>query len=152
MKKSPGQIKYVVKNKKASYLYYILDRYEAGISLQGSEVKSIRNSNVGLVDAYCKVEKGQLYILNMNIATYEKSDYTNHEPRRKRRLLMHCREIRRIRGKLQEKGLTLIPMGIYFKRDWAKVELGLAKGKKQADKRESLKQREAKREIRKYRG
>lgn len=154
MKKTSGAtqgVKYVTKNKKATYLYHITDRYEAGIALQGTEVKSVRQGNVSMADAYCKVTGNELFLLNMNIAPYEKGGYCNHAPARKRRLLMHRREILRLRSKLVQRGYTLIPLSLYFTRGLAKLSLGLAKGKHKADKRQSLKQKEAKREIRRYR-
>lgn len=150
MKKSEGAIKPISKNQKALFLYYIVDRYEAGISLQGTEVKSIRAHNVNLSEAYCRVQDDQLYIINLHIAPYEMGGYINHKPKRKRRLLMHAHEIVRLQAKLDERGFTLIPLSLYFQRGWVKVELGLAKGKKKQDKREHIKEREAKKEIRRH--
>lgn len=152
MKKSQGAIKHVAKNKKAQHDYQILERFEAGIVLVGTEAKSLRAGQVSLTDAYCKVEDGELNIIHLNIAAYDNSGYIKHNPTRKRKLLMHYREILKLHNKLVLRGYTLIPLGIYFKRGWAKVELGLAKGRPKADKREYLKQKEAKREIRKYMG
>jgi SsrA-binding protein len=151
MKRSEGNLKIVLKNKRAFHDYHILDRYEAGIALTGTEIKSIRETKINLNDAYCKVQRnGELYVINMNISTYEKGGYVNHDPLRKRKLLMHRREIKRLRSKLAERGFTLVPLMVYFKRGWAKMELGLGKGKTQYDKREALKKKEAKKEISKY--
>lgn len=151
MKKSEGASKIVAKNKKAYHLYFIQEQYEAGIELEGTEVKSLREGKVSLSDSYCKVRKGdELLLLNLNISPYDSGGYTNHNPIRKRRLLMHKREIIKLRDKLTMKGYTLVPLAIYFKRGWAKIELGLAKGKKKFDKRESLKEKDAKRDLKKY--
>ena len=151
MKQSPGAAKIIVKNKKAYHLYFIQEQYETGIELEGTEVKSLRDGKVSLSDSYCKVNKNdELLLLNLNIAPYSSGGYTNHSPIRKRKLLMHKREIIKLRNKLQQKGYTLVPLSIYFKRGWAKVELGLAKGKKKFDKREDLKQKEASRESKRY--
>lgn len=152
MKKSEGNIKIVAKNKKAQQLYFFEEFMEAGIELQGTEVKSIRLGRVNLADAYCKIHKNQeIFLFHANIATYDNGGYTNHNPTRKRRLLLHKREIIKLRTKLQQRGFTLIPVSLYFKRGWAKVELGLAKGKRKADKRESLKQKEAQKMMKNYR-
>ena len=143
--------KIVIKNKKAYFLYEIHKKYEAGIELQGTEVKSIRQNKISLADSYCKINKKQeIFILNLNIATYDNGGYANHKPLRKRRLLLHKREITRLRTKLQEQGFTLIPLSVYFKRGWAKIELGLGKGKKKFDKREKLKKQQMTKDIKKY--
>ncbi len=151
MKKTEGQIKIITRNHKATYSYILFDRFEAGISLQGTEVKSIRQGQINLTDAYCKVEESELSLVNLHIAPYAMGGYVNHQPKRKRRLLMHKREIVRLRSKLVERGFTLIPLALYFKRGMVKVELALAKGKKMSDKRESLREKDAQRELRNYR-
>lgn len=150
MKTSTGNAKLIAKNKKAYFLYEISDKYEVGIELMGTEVKSIRQSKISLVDSYCRINKDELFVFNMHIAVYENRGYSNHDPLRKRRLLMHKREIRKLKIKLQQRGFTLVPLSIYFKRGWAKMEIGLAKGKRKFDKRESLKKKDAKKEMRKY--
>lgn len=151
MKKAQGNIKIILKNKKAFHNYHILDRFEVGIALVGTEIKSIRNTKVNIGDAFCKIDKNEeLILFNMNISTYEKGGYSNHDPLRPRKLLMHKREIRRLKAKLQQRGFTLVPVSVYLKNGRAKLELGLGKGKDTADKREALKKREAQREISKF--
>ena len=137
----------VATNRKARHDYHIDDTFEAGIALTGTEIKSIRAGRVSLRDSYATVKEGELWLLNTHIAPYLHGTYANHEPRRPRKLLMHRREINRITGKLQEKGFTLVPLRLYLKNNLAKVELGLARGKKQYDKRAALRQRETRREI-----
>ena len=141
------QVKPIARNRKAFHDYEILDKLEAGIELRGTEVKSLRNGKVQMADAYARVEDGELYLVGLHISPYEKTAYGNHEPTRKRRLLAHRREIRRLAGKLNERGLTLVPLSLYFRRGWAKVELGLARGKRQYDKRQDIKRREHQRQI-----
>ena len=141
------QVKPIARNRKAFHDYEILDKLEAGIELRGTEVKSLRNGKVQMADAYARVEEGELYLVGLHISPYEKTAYGNHEPTRKRRLLAHRREIRRLAGKLNERGLTLVPLSLYFRRGWAKVELGLARGKRQYDKRQDIKRREHQRQI-----
>lgn len=151
MKKSEGNRKIILNNKKAFHSYIILDRFEVGIALTGTEIKSIRQTKVSIAESYCKIEKNnELLILNMNIATYDKGGYTNHEPLRKRTLLIHKREITRLKVKLQQRGFTLIPLSLYLKRGIAKIELGLGRGKNTADKRESLKKRDAQRDMKNF--
>ncbi len=145
MTKQP--VKVVASNRKARHDYHIEDTFEAGIVLTGSEIKSIRAGQVNLRDSFAIVRNGELWLMNTHIAPYHQASYTNHEPRRDRKLLMHRREINRLSGKLQEKGLTLIPLQIYLKNSRAKVELGLARGKKLYDKRESLRERDDRRQI-----
>ena len=142
-KAAPGDI---ATNRQASFRYELLERWECGIQLQGSEVKSLREGGVQLKDAYAEVRDGEVWLQRMYIAPY-KPARENHEPERPRKLLMHRREIERLIGKTAEKGLTLVPTRIYFKGRHAKVELALAKGKEQKDKRRSIKERETKREI-----
>jgi len=138
----------IATNRKAFHEYFIEDKFETGIVLVGTEVKSIKNSNVSLVGTYATVDGGQLNLHGMNIATYECGSMFNHEPLRKRRLLMHALEIRRLKEKIDQKGYTLIPLSIYLKRGMVKLELGLCKGKRAYDKRETLKKKSADEEAR----
>ena len=140
-------VKVIAKNSKAYHDYFIEEKYEAGIELAGTEVKSIRMGNVNLKDSFCLIKDGQLSVLGMHISPYEKGNIFNKDPRRPRRLLMHKREIMRLFGRLKQDGLALIPLSIYFKGPRVKLELGLARGKKLYDKRESAARRDAKREI-----
>lgn len=140
-------IKTIATNRKARHDYHIEDTVEAGLVLTGSEIKSIRAGQVNLRDAYASVRDDELWLLNAHIAPYQQASYDNHEPRRPRKLLLHRREINRLIGKLQEKGLTLVPLKIYLRDSWAKVELGLARGKRQYDKRQSLRERDDRRKI-----
>jgi SsrA-binding protein len=137
----------IVHNKKARFEYEILETFEAGIVLVGTEVKSVRQKKVSISEAYARVWKGEAFITGMNISIYEMGNRFNHEPVRDRKLLLHAREIRRLTGKLQERGFTMVPLKLYFKNGKVKVLLGLAKGKAQYDKRSSIKEREANREI-----
>ena len=140
-------VKVVAKNSKAYHDYFIEEKYEAGIELAGTEVKSIRLGNVNLKDSFCIIKDGQLTVHGMHVSPYEKGNIFNKDPRRPRRLLMHKREILRLFGRLKQDGLALIPLSIYFKGPRLKLELGLARGKKLYDKRESAARRDAKREI-----
>jgi SsrA-binding protein len=141
-------IKIISDNRQARYLYEILETYEAGIQLTGTEIKSIRQGRVNLRDGYGFIRNGEVWLLNVHISPYQASStYFNHEPRRDRKLLLHRREINKLIGKLQEKGLTLVPLKMYFKGSLVKVALGLGKGKKLHDKRETIKRREDQREI-----
>jgi len=140
-------IKPIARNRKALHDYEILDKLEAGIELRGTEVKSLRNGKVQITDSYARVEDGELYLIGLHISPYEKTAHGNHDPTRKRKLLLHRREIRRLTGKLTQRGLTLIPLSIYFRRGWAKVQLGLARGKRQYDKRQDIKRREHQRQM-----
>jgi SsrA-binding protein len=140
-------VKTVATNRKARHDFHIDDTFEAGMVLTGTEIKSIRAGRVNLRDSYATLKEGELWLLNAHIAPYDQGTFTNHEPRRPRKLLMHRREINRIAGKLQEKGFTLVPLRLYLKNNLAKVELGLARGKKQYDKRAALRQKETRREI-----
>ncbi|GAB4441207.1 MAG: SsrA-binding protein SmpB [Anaerolineae bacterium] len=141
------RIKVVATNRKARHDYIIEDTYEAGIALLGSEIKSIRAGQVNLRDSYATIRDGEVWLLNAHISPYQQASYQNHEPRRERKLLMHRREINRLTGKLQEKGLTLVPLRIYLKNSRAKVELGLARGKKSFDKRQTLREKADRRQI-----
>lgn len=141
--------KIIAKNRKASHDYFLEDRLEVGIELKGTEIKSIRNGSVQLRDAYVDFVDGEAYIKEMTIAPYEFGNRFNHEDRRERRLLMHKQEIKRYAQKVKEKGYTVVPTMIYLKNGKAKLEIALAKGKALYDKRQSLKERDAKREIEK---
>ena len=143
-KAAPGD---VATNRYASYRFELLDRWECGVELQGSEVKSMRGGAVQLKDAYASVHDGEVWLHNMHIAPYAPAARDNHEPERPRKLLMHRFEIERLIGKTKEKGLTLVPTRVYFKGPRAKIEVALARGKDQGDKRRALKDREQKREI-----
>jgi SsrA-binding protein len=140
-------IKIIATNRKARHDYHIETTFEAGMVLTGSEIKSIRAGQVNLKDGFATIRNGEVWLVNTHIAPYHQASYTNHEARRERKLLMHRYEINRLSGKLQEKGLTLIPLQLYLKNSRAKVELGLARGKKLHDKRESLREREDRRQI-----
>jgi SsrA-binding protein len=138
----------VATNRKAYHDYFIEEKYEAGILLQGTEVKSLREGRVNLQDSYASVRGTEIFLHQCHISPYSHGNLMNHEPTRVRKLLLHKMEIHKLLGKTQQKGLTLIPLRIYFsKRGYAKVELGLAKGKKLYDRRESIKAREAGREV-----
>jgi SsrA-binding protein len=139
--------KVVASNRKARHDYAILDSYEAGIQLTGTEVKSLRAGHASLVDAFGQERNGEIYLYGMHIPEYTQGTWTNHEPRRPRKLLLKKLEITRLLGKLQESGLTLVPLSLYFSDGWAKVELGLARGKRSYDKRQDLAKRDADREI-----
>lgn len=145
--------KTVVSNRRARKDYEILETHEAGIALQGAEVKSLRDGNANLKDAYASVEGGELWLFNLHIGPYGPAGkYQQHDPERPRKLLMHRREIDRLLGRVIEKGLTLVPMRLYFKDGRAKVELAVARGKKVHDKREEMKRDAAEREIRQQMG
>ncbi|MER5457995.1 SsrA-binding protein SmpB [Micromonospora sp. NPDC002389] len=139
--------KVVASNKKARHDYAILDTYEAGMALTGTEVKSLRAGRASLVDAFAQERDGEMYLHGMHIPEYAQGTWTNHEPRRTRKLLLKRLEIDRLIGKIRESGLTLVPLQVYFSDGWAKVEIGLAKGKKAYDKRQDLAKRDADREI-----
>lgn len=140
--------KVIASNRKAHHDYTILDTYEAGMALTGTEVKSLRAGRASLVDAFAQERNGEIFLYGMHIPEYAQGTWTNHEPRRTRKLLLKRHEINRLIGKLRESGLTLIPLSVYFSNGWAKVELGLAKGKKAYDKRQALARRDAEREMR----
>ena len=140
-------VKQVARNQKAYHDYFIEEKFEAGIELAGTEVKSIRMGNVNLKDSFCLIKDGQLSVLGMNISPYEKGNIFNKDPRRPRRLLMHKREIMRLFARIKQDGYSLIPLSVYFKGPRVKLSLGLARGKKLYDKRESAAKRDAKREM-----
>jgi SsrA-binding protein len=145
--KSEG-IKIVSDNRQARFRYEIIETYEAGIELKGTEVKSIRQGKANLRDGYALVRNGEVWMLNVHVSPYETaSEYFNHDPRRTRRLLLHRQEIRKLIGKVEEKGLTLVPLKMYMKKGRVKVTIGLGRGKKLFDKRESIKEKDAKREM-----
>ncbi|MEO3746354.1 SsrA-binding protein SmpB [Plantactinospora sp. B5E13] len=144
--------KVVASNRKARHDYAILDTYEAGMALTGTEVKSLRAGRASLVDAFAQERDGEIYLHGMHIPEYAQGTWTNHEPRRTRKLLLNRQEIIRLIGKLRESGLTLVPLSVYFSDGWAKVEIGLAKGKKAYDKRQDLAKRDADREIQRVSG
>jgi SsrA-binding protein len=139
--------KLVASNRKARHDYSILDVFEAGIALTGTEVKSLRAGRASLVDAFAQEKDGEIFLYGMHVPEYAQGTWTNHEPRRTRKLLLTRHEITRLIGKLKESGLTLVPLSLYFSDGWAKVELGLARGKKSYDKRQDLAKRDANREI-----
>ncbi len=141
------EVKVVARNKKAYHDFFIEEKYEAGIELMGTEVKSIRNSRVNLREGYIKVENGEVLLYNVHVSTYEQGNRYNHDPLRTRKLLMHRREINRLFGKVKEKGYTLVPLQMYIKKGLIKVEVGLARGKKKHDKREVIAEKTAQREI-----
>ena len=140
-------IKIVAKNSKAFHDYFIEDKYECGIELAGTEVKSIRQGNVNLKDSFCIIKDGEISVLGMHISPYEKGNIFNKDPRRTRKLLMHKREIMRLFGKIKQDGYSLVPLSIYFKGPRVKLEVGLARGKKLYDKRDSAAKKDAKREM-----
>ena len=146
MVKETGQ-KLIAQNKKARHDYSILDTYECGIVLTGTEVKSLRAGRASLVDGFVMIENGELWMHGVHIPEYTEGTWTNHTPRRKRKLLVHREEIRKLSGKMKDSGTTLVPLRLYFKDGRAKVEIALAKGKKAHDKRDSLMEAQAVREI-----
>jgi len=142
-----GSIKKIATNKKAWHNYAIGTEYEAGISLVGTEVKSLRNGKANLKESYCRIKNSEVYVHQMHIGSYDHAYYGNHEPMRKRKLLLHRAEIKRIEIKMNERGFLLIPLSIYFKNGKVKLKIALARGKKLYDKRDSLKNKDAQREL-----
>jgi SsrA-binding protein len=140
-------IKLIAKNKKARHDYFIENKFEAGIQLLGTEVKSMRLGKINLRDAYVKIRNGEVYLHQMHIGPYPFAYYENHEAKRVRKLLLHKREIKKLYGKINEKGASLIPLEAYFKDGKVKIEIAVAKGKKKYDKREAIKQRDQKRDA-----
>ena len=140
-------VKLIASNRKAYHDYFVEDKFEAGIELCGTEVKSLRLGQVNLKDSWCDIQNGELFIKQMHISPYEKGNIFNRDPIRPRKLLMHKREILKLYGTLKQEGLTLIPLSLYFKNGRVKVELGLCKGKKLYDKRSDMAKRDAKRTI-----
>jgi len=139
--------KLVAQNKKAFHDYHIEERYEAGVVLTGTEIKSVRTGKVNMRDSFAQIRRGEVFLHNMHISPYEQGNRYNHEPLRTRKLLLNRQEINKLIGMIKEKGYTLVPIKIYLKNGLAKVEIALAKGKKEYDKRETIKQRDAKREM-----
>jgi len=139
---------YIAENRKAAHDYHLLETFEAGVVLLGTEVKAIREGRVNLRDSFARVEDGEVFIYNMNVSPYSHRGYAEHEPLRRRKLLLHRDEIRKLIGRTVEKGMTLVPVRMYFKNGRVKVAVSLAKGKKEYDKRETIKRREADRETR----
>jgi len=144
---SETAVKQVCTNRKARHLYFILETVEAGIALVGSEVKSLRAGKANIRDSYAAIERGEVFLHHMHISLYDEASHFNHDPLRTRKLLLNRSEIRRLTGKVNERGLTVVPLSVYFKGRHAKVELALAKGKKQYDKRAAIARREQDREI-----
>ena len=147
MAKGKNQEKVVCVNRRAHHEYFIEETFEGGMVLVGSEVKSLREGKANLTDSYARILRGEAVLLKAHISPYAASNRLNHDPTRTRKLLLHKRELRRLTGKVQERGLTLVPLKLYFKNGRAKVELALARGKKMYDKRESLKKKVIQREI-----
>jgi SsrA-binding protein len=144
-----AKIKVVQRNQKAYFDYEVIEKLEAGLVLTGSEVKSVRNGKVSIREAFARIKNAEAWLIGMDISTYPQAGpYNNHEPRRTRKLLLHRREIRRLVSKIREKGLTLVPLSLYFKDGLAKVSLGLGRGKAKYDKRQAIQDREAKRDLR----
>ncbi len=147
MSKAKDNVKVVCRNKRARFDYHLETRYEAGMVLTGTEVKSLRLGKANLSDAYARITNGEVWLINAHISPYPNAHYENHEPERRRKLLLHRKEIRKLFGKTQERGQSLVPLSIYFKEGRAKVELALAKGKRAYDKRQSMKRKDAEREM-----
>jgi SsrA-binding protein len=150
MSKAPkpeSEFQSIAKNRQARHDYSIIETWEAGIVLTGTEVKALREGKANISDAYGIVTNGEIFLLNLHISPYERGGYVNHEPNRTRKLLLHRKEIRRLIGAVEREGLTLIPLELYFKKGKAKVALALGKGKKLHDKRETARQRDADREM-----
>jgi SsrA-binding protein len=139
--------KYIAQNRKARHDYAVLETFEAGIMLTGTEVKSLRLGRASLVDGFATIDDGEIYLRNVHIPEYEQGSWTNHEPRRTRKLLLHRAEIERLIGKTRESGLTIVPLSLYFSAGKVKVELALARGKRSYDKRQDLARRDADREV-----
>ncbi|MBN2431922.1 MAG: SsrA-binding protein SmpB [Acidobacteria bacterium] len=140
-------VKMITKNKKAFHDYEIVERLEAGLVLQGTEVKSIREGKINLKEAYAKVQNGEVWLVRCHISPYSHGNVHNHDPLRKRKLLLHRREIKKLIGKVKERGMTLIPLAVYLKNGMVKLEIGLGKGKKTVDKRAAQQEKTQKREI-----
>ncbi len=140
-------IKLIAENRKARYDYFIIDKMEAGLVLKGTEVKSLRQGRANLKDAYARIKNGELWVHQMHISPYPFAYYNNHDPLRVRKLLLHKQEIKKLYGKLNERGFALIPLRLYFRQGKVKLLLGLAKGKRQHDKRETIRRRDEKRDL-----
>ena len=142
--------KVISQNKKAYHDYFVLEKYEAGISLSGTEIKSIRNGRVNLKDSYCEIDKLEMFVVGMHISPYEKGNIFNKDPYRERKLLLHKKEILKLYQKAGQQGCTIVPLSIYFKGKLVKVEIGLCKGKKMYDKRETELKKQEERDIGRY--
>ena len=147
MAKTASEVKVVATNKKATHDYFIEDRFEAGLVLRGSEIKSIRAGQVNLRESYVQQERGEMWLVNAHVALYDPASRDNHDPLRPRKLLLHKKEIARLTEKIQQKGLTIVPLRMYLADGRAKLEIALAKGKKQYDKRETIAKRDSEREM-----
>jgi SsrA-binding protein len=147
MSSSEKTEKMVCKNRKARFDYHIMETFEAGLVLTGTEVKSLRNGKAHIKDAYGNINKGEIWIIGLHISPYEQAGQFNHEPERPRKLLLTHREIKRLITKVREKGLTLVPLRIYFKGGWAKIEIALAQGKRKYDKRHAIAERDVARSM-----
>ncbi len=147
MTEQSSEVKIVATNRRALHDYFIMETYEAGIALKGTEVKSLRQGEANLRDSYGIIKDGEVWLLGLHISPFEKGNINNHDPKRIRKLLMHKREIRRLVGKIAQRKLSLIPLRVYFKKNMAKVELAVARGKKEYDKRVDIMKREAEREL-----
>jgi SsrA-binding protein len=143
-------VRSIAENRKARFNYHVVEDYEVGIVLQGSEVKSLRQGRVNFQDAYARFIKGELFLVNLNIAEYKQANIQNHSPKRRRKLLLHKRELKKLESRVHESGFTLIPLALYFKESLVKVKLGLCRGKREYDKRETVKARETDRELARY--
>ncbi len=142
-----GNKKIIAANKKAYHEYFVIDTYEAGIELCGTEVKSLREGKVNLKDSFCKVKDGEMFVMGMHVSPYEKGNIFNRDPYRNRKLLLHKREILKLFGQVAQRGLSIIPLSLYFEGKWVKMEIGLCKGKKLYDKREDDAKKTARREM-----
>ena len=143
-------VKIICLNRKASFNYFFEDTYEAGIVLKGSEIKSVRNGKANIADAYAVEKGGEIFLINSHISSYKQASYSNHNPMGERKLLLNKKEINKLTGKMQREGFTLIPTKMYFKKGKAKIEIAVAKGKKQYDKRQALKRKDWNREKARY--
>ena len=149
-KKTNAGLKIICLNRKASFNYFFEDIYEAGIVLKGSEIKSVRNGKVNIADSYAVEKDGEIFLINSHISSYKQASFSNHNPIDERKLLLNKKEINKLIGKMQREGFTLIPTKMYFKKGKAKVEIAVAKGKKQYDKRQSIKRRDWNRDKARY--
>ncbi len=147
MSDQDGNIKIVAKNKKARFDYHISETIEAGLVLKGTEVKSLRAGKCSLGESYCRIIKEEMWVIGMRISEYENAGYVTHDPNARRKLLLNREEISKLHRKVLEKGVTLIPLKVYFKNGWAKIEIGLATGKRQYDKRHDIAKRDQQREM-----
>jgi SsrA-binding protein len=143
-------IKIVAKNRKAGYEYFLLETFEAGIALKGSEIKSVRAGQVSLQEAYVQIEGNQAWLINAHIASYKEASYLDHDPKRARKLLLHKKEIRQLWADVKQKGVTIVPVKMYLKNGKAKIEIAVAKGKKLYDKREDIAKKDQKRDVDRY--